>query len=143
MHSAPTASALLPPPSFNNTALQYTVMPLMGLTVARLFQLPPALAAGVCLVGTCPGGTASNLVALIAGADVALSVLLTAASTVLATAMTPLLTRALVGGVVQVGFGTHLAVMFALHAPAYMRHRLCRSTFTEKCPLSLSTLSTC
>jgi bile acid:Na+ symporter, BASS family len=77
-------------------------MPLMGLLVSRLFKLSPMLTAGVCLVGTCPGGTASNLVALIAGADVALSVLLTAASTLLATAVTPLLTRAIVGGVVEV-----------------------------------------
>ncbi|KAG5181124.1 bile acid:sodium symporter [Tribonema minus] len=96
------AIAKSPKPVGIGTVLQYTVMPLMGLAVARLFRLPPALAAGVCLVGTCPGGTASNLVALIAGADIALSVLLTAASTVLATAATPLLTRALVGGVVQV-----------------------------------------
>ncbi|CAM9434810.1 unnamed protein product, partial [Heterosigma akashiwo] len=53
---------------------QYTIMPLLGLVMSKLLRLPPGLAAGLILVGCCPGGTASNLVALIANADVALSV---------------------------------------------------------------------
>ena len=57
---------------------------------------------GLVLVGCSPGGTASNLVSLIAGADVALSVLLTACSTVLAAAVTPLLTKLIVGSAVNV-----------------------------------------
>ena len=57
---------------------------------------------GLVLVGCSPGGTASNLVTLIAGADVALSVLLTTCSTVLASAVTPLLTKFIVGSAVPV-----------------------------------------
>ena len=57
---------------------------------------------GLVLVGCSPGGTASNLVSLIAGADVALSVLLTTCSTVLASIATPLLTKFIVGSAVQV-----------------------------------------
>jgi len=57
---------------------------------------------GLVLVGCSPGGTASNLVSLIAGADVALSVLLTACSTVLASVVTPLLTKWIVGSTVPV-----------------------------------------
>ena len=53
---------------------QFSIMPSMALLMARLYRLPPHLAAGVVLVGCCPGGTASNLVTLLAEADVALSV---------------------------------------------------------------------
>ena len=51
---------------------QFTIMPLLGFSMGRLFSLPPPLAVGVILVACCPGGTASNLVTLIAKADVAL-----------------------------------------------------------------------
>ena len=81
---------------------QFTVMPLSAAFFARLCRLGPDLASGLILVGCAPGGTASNLVALIAGADVALSVLMTMASTVAAIVMTPLLTAKLAGGYVQI-----------------------------------------
>lgn len=79
---------------------QFGIMPAAAYFVGRTFLLPidPSLYLGLALVGCSPGGTASNLVALIAGANVALSVLLTAASTFLAAAMTPLLVKLLVGG---------------------------------------------
>ena len=79
---------------------QYGIMPLAAWFVGRHFLLPvdPALFLGLVLVGCSPGGTASNLVTLIAGANVALSVLLTACSTFLAAAMTPLLVNFLMGG---------------------------------------------
>jgi bile acid:Na+ symporter, BASS family len=77
-------------------------MPFLGLLVSRLFKLPAVLAAGVVLVGCCPGGTASNLVTLLAGADVALSVTMTAVSTITAGVMTPLLTSRLLGSLVPV-----------------------------------------
>lgn len=83
-------------------ALQYTVMPLLGLAVSRLAGLSPPLAIGVCIVASCPGGTASNLVTYLAQADVALSVTMTTVSTLAAVVMTPLLTQALVGAMVKV-----------------------------------------
>ena len=82
--------------------LQYTVMPFMGWMAARWLDLPPALAAGVILVGCCPGGTASNVVSYLARADVPLSVLMTAASTLAAAVMTPWLTAWLAGCYVEV-----------------------------------------
>jgi BASS family bile acid:Na+ symporter len=67
---------------------QFSIMPAMACASAKIFGLPPAFAAGLILVGCCPGGTASNLVTLIAGADVALSVAMTACSTAAAAIMT-------------------------------------------------------
>ncbi|KAL6838974.1 hypothetical protein ACP4OV_031201 [Aristida adscensionis] len=75
--------------------LQYTVMPLSGFFLSKLLKLPSHYAAGLILVSCCPGGTASNIVTYLARANVALSVLMTAASTFAAAFMTPLLTSKL------------------------------------------------
>mmetsp|Transcript_25309 Transcript_25309/g.31185 ORF Transcript_25309/g.31185 Transcript_25309/m.31185 type:complete len:509 (-) Transcript_25309:243-1769(-) len=76
---------------------QYLIMPLTAYAIGSKLLLPINSAAflGLILVGCCPGGTASNLVALIAKADVALSVILTTASTILASILTPLLVKTL------------------------------------------------
>ncbi len=84
---------------------QFSIMPTMALLMSRLFRLPPQLAAGVVLVGCCPGGTASNLVTLLANADVALSISMTAVSTLTAGIMTPLLTSLILGSLVPVDTG--------------------------------------
>jgi BASS family bile acid:Na+ symporter len=81
---------------------QFTIMPLAGWLVAALFGLSPPLAAGLILVACCPGGTASNVVTYIARADVALSVVMTACSTLAAVVLTPLLTKVLAGRYVEV-----------------------------------------
>lgn len=87
---------------------QFGIMPLTAFAVGRAALLRsdpsvgPALFLGLVLVGCSPGGTASNLVSLIAGADVALSVLLTACSTLLASAVTPVLAKLLAGSAVRV-----------------------------------------
>ena len=83
-------------------ALQYSVMPAAGWAVARLLQLPPEFAVGLILVACCPGGTASNVVAFLARANVALSVVMTMLSTLAAIFMTPLLVQALAGAYVPV-----------------------------------------
>lgn len=83
-------------------AAQYSIMPLMAWAVAHSLDLPPSFAVGLILVGCCPGGTASNLVTYIAGADVALSVVMTVCSTLAAIVLTPLLTQLLVGAMVPV-----------------------------------------
>ena len=82
--------------------LQYSVMPTVGWVAGYLFALPSPLAVGLVLVCCCPGGTASNVIAYLAKADVALSVSMTAASTVLAVACTPLLTAWFAGSRVEV-----------------------------------------
>lgn len=78
-------------------AAQFLVMPLLALGLARLFHLNDQLAIGFVILGCCPGGTASNVICFLAKADVALSVTLTACSTVLATFLTPLLVFSLGG----------------------------------------------
>lgn len=91
-----------PAPVAIGVALQLAVMPLAGLLLARALDLPPALAAGVILLGACPGGTASNVVTWLARGDVALSVTLTTVSTLLAPIATPALTALYAGARVPV-----------------------------------------
>lgn len=81
---------------------QYTIMPLLGWGIAQVFGLPPMLVAGMVLVGSAPGGTASNVIVYLARGDVALSVAMTSVSTMLAPFVTPLLVLALVGQDLQV-----------------------------------------
>lgn len=71
---------------------QYTIMPLLAFGLATVFHLPPEVAVGVILVGCCPGGTASNVMTFLARGNTALSVTITAVSTVLAPILTPTLT---------------------------------------------------
>jgi len=85
-------------------ALQYTVMPLAAFMFAGLFGLGSEVAAGLILIGSCPGGTASNVIAYIAGANVALSVTMTACSTLISPVMTPLAMRLLAGQYVPIAF---------------------------------------
>lgn len=72
-------------------AAQYIIMPFIGFALAELFGLDPMLAAGVVLVGSCPGGTASNVIAYLAKGDVALSVTMTSVSTLISPIMIPFL----------------------------------------------------
>jgi BASS family bile acid:Na+ symporter len=81
---------------------QFVIMPLAGWTIAKALRLPPELAVGTILVGTCPSGTASNVMAFLARADVALSVTVTAVNTLLAPVLTPLLLKLLAGAYVHV-----------------------------------------
>ena len=83
---------------------QFSIMPLLAYVLAKIFQLPAELAAGVILVGTCPGGTASNVMTYLAKGDVALSVSISMASTILAPLVTPLLTWLLAGAWINVSF---------------------------------------
>lgn len=82
--------------------LQYTIMPVLGWTLAFLFRLPAPLAAGLILVACCPGGTASNVIAYLAKGDVPLSVTMTTLTTLMAVVMTPFLTAVLVGSRIDV-----------------------------------------
>lgn len=78
-------------------AMQFGIMPLAAWLIGHLMGLPPALLAGLVLVGASPGGTASNVICYLARGDVALSITLTTASTLLAVVLTPLLTLLYVG----------------------------------------------
>jgi len=81
---------------------QYTVMPLVGWGIAKLLNLDASLAVGLILVACCPGGTASNVIAYLAKANLALSVIMTTVSTLLAIIVTPLLTSELAGAYIPV-----------------------------------------
>jgi BASS family bile acid:Na+ symporter len=124
-----------PAPILWGVLLQYTVMPLLGWGVGTLFQLPTAFAVGLVLVCCCPGGTASNVIAYLAKADVALSVSMTAFSTMLAAACTPLLTTWIVGSRVEVdGLGlfvsTAKVVLLPVAIGLFMRRYLPKLTET-------------
>ncbi len=81
---------------FAGIVLQYTIMPLTAVVLSDLMELDPVLTAGMILVGSCPGGTASNVICYLARGNVALSITLTAVSTLLAVILTPTLTAELV-----------------------------------------------
>ncbi|MBV2364011.1 bile acid:sodium symporter family protein [Streptomonospora nanhaiensis] len=81
---------------------QFVVMPLTGWGLAMALQLPPELVVGMVLVGSAPGGTASNVIVYLARGDVALSVAMTSVSTLLAPLLTPLLVLLLAGSTLPV-----------------------------------------
>ena len=76
--------------------LQYGIMPIAALGISMLLKLDPVLTAGMVLVGASPGGTASNVICYLARGNVALSITLTAISTLLAVVLTPLLALLLI-----------------------------------------------
>ena len=82
--------------------LQFILMPSLGWGVGKVFDLPPFFAVGLILVSCCPGGTASNVIAYLAKANVALSVCMTTVSTLVAILITPYLTSQLSGSYVNV-----------------------------------------
>ena len=97
---------------------QFMVMPLLAFVLTWLFSLPKELALGVILVGCCPGGTASNVITYLAKGDLALSVGMTAASTLLAPILTPLLVWLLAGTMVDVDtLGMLQSIIYVVIAP--------------------------
>ena len=84
--------------------LQFSVMPMTGFFIAKLFGYNPQLLAGVVLVGSAPGGTASNLITYLSGGNLPYSVSMTALSTLLSPLFTPLWTLLLAGKYVPVPF---------------------------------------
>ncbi len=96
----------------------YTIMPLLGWSIAKLLDLEPGLAVGLILVACCPSGTASNVIAFLARANVALAVMVTLTSTLLAFVMTPLWTRTLAGQYIPVdGWALSLTTLQVVVAP--------------------------
>lgn len=81
---------------------QFLLMPLIGWGVAMAFDLPDQFKVGIILVSCCPGGTASNVVTYLARGNLALSVVMTMASTVLSIVLTPFLTRRYASAILEV-----------------------------------------
>ncbi|WMI64873.1 bile acid:sodium symporter family protein [Aestuariibaculum sp. YM273] len=83
---------------------QFTIMPIVGYMLTRIFEFEPEIAAGVILIGSCSSGLASNVMVFIAKANLTLSVTLTAVATLLAPIMTPLMMKLLAGTYVEIDF---------------------------------------
>jgi bile acid:Na+ symporter, BASS family len=84
---------------------QFTIMPLVGYGLAKLSGFPPEVGAGIILVGSVPSGLASTVIVFVARADVALSVTLTAMTSLLAPLITPFLMQWLAGEMVHIDAG--------------------------------------
>ena len=124
---------------------QFTIMPLLALTLSRVFGLDEALALGVVLVGCCPGGTASNVITYLAKGDLALSVGMTGISTLLAPFLTPLLTWLLAGKSVDVDvMSMFLSILWVVILPIVVGLIVKSSwpKFTEKAVDYLPAIST-
>ncbi|MBT3543678.1 MAG: bile acid:sodium symporter family protein [Flavobacteriaceae bacterium] len=93
---------------------QFSIMPVLGFGLASLFNFPPEIAAGVVLIGSSPSGLASNVMAYLAKANVALSVTLTAVATIIAPFMTPLLMKYLAGSFVPIDFYAMMISIFKM-----------------------------
>lgn len=91
-----------PAPVVAGIVIHYLVMPLAAFVLAHLLQMPPELTAGMILVGSVASGTSSTVMVYLAGGDVALSVTISAMSTVVGIIATPLLTRLYVDASVPV-----------------------------------------
>ncbi|MDP0499321.1 MAG: bile acid:sodium symporter family protein [Verrucomicrobiota bacterium JB022] len=99
-------------------AAQFTIMPLLAYGIARGLGFEPDLAIGFLLLGCCPGGTASNVIAYLARADVALSVSMTTVATLCAPLLTPLIIWALGGHWMQIDGGAlFLSIVQIVVAP--------------------------
>jgi BASS family bile acid:Na+ symporter len=83
---------------------QFTIMPLVGFTLTRLFAFPGEIAAGVVLIGSCSSGLASNVMVYLARGNLALSITLTSVATLMAPLVTPLWMKILAGTLVDISF---------------------------------------
>ncbi len=82
----------------------FSIMPLMGLLLTRVFHFETEIAAGIILIGSCSSGLASNVMVYIARANLVLSVAVTAMATLIAPFMTPLLMKLLAGTLIEIKF---------------------------------------
>jgi bile acid:Na+ symporter, BASS family len=97
---------------------QFTIMPTMGWLLTRVFDFPLEIAAGIILIGSCSSGLASNVMAYIAKANLALSITVTAVATMAAPLLTPLLMKFYASTLVNVAFlGMMLSIVKIVLAP--------------------------
>jgi len=82
----------------------FSIMPLMGLLLTRVFHFEPEIAAGIILIGSCSSGLASNVMVYLAKANLVLSVIVTAMATLVAPLLTPLLMKTLAGTLIEIHF---------------------------------------
>lgn len=103
---------------FIGAVAQYTVMPLVAFSVSKVLNLPSGIAVGLILVGCCPGGVSSNIMSFLCKGDVAFSVGMTTASTLLAPILTPFLVLNLAGAEIEVAaFGMFKSILIVTIMP--------------------------
>ena len=97
---------------------QFFIMPCVAYLLVHVFRLEPALALGILLVGCCPGGVSSNIMSYLCHGDVAFSVGMTCASTLLAPVMTPLLMQLTAGEIIEIdAIGMFLNILIVTIIP--------------------------
>lgn len=114
---------------------QFTIMPLLAFMLCKLFNLEPALMAGVVLVGACPGGTSSNVITYLSKGDVALSVSMTSINTLLAPVLTPLITYLFLSTTVNVDtYSMFISIINVVIIPIVLGFVINKlfETFTQK-----------
>lgn len=129
-------------------ALQFSVMPLIALGVARLLGLDDDLTVGLVLVGSVAGGTASNVITYLARGNVALSVSMTSISTLASVLLTPLLLTLLVGSRVPVPAADLLTTLVQIILVPVLAglaintfaHELTRRVLPALAPLSIAAI---
>lgn len=103
---------------FIGACAQFTIMPLLAWLLVGVFGLPRGVAAGLILVGCCPGGVSSNIMSFLCKGDVAFSVGMTTASTLLAPLVTPLLVLWLAGESIEVdALGMFRSILYVTILP--------------------------
>ena len=123
---------------------QFTVMPLLAFLLGRAFGLEAGLLAGVILVGTCPGGTSSNVMTFLSKGDVALSVGMTSVNTLLAPFVTPAVTYLLLRTTVTVDMmSMFLSIIKVVILPIGLGFVINKffGEFTQKCVKVLPLIS--
>lgn len=115
----------------------YTIMPLTGWAVSRILDLSPGFTVGLILVASCPSGTASNVICYLSRANVALAVMVTLTSTLLAFIMTPLWCQVLAGQYIPVdAWGLAKTTFQAVVAPVLIGVLL-----NWRCPKAVASVS--
>lgn len=102
---------------FIGACAQFIIMPSVAYFLVHVWHLDPALALGILLVGTCPGGVSSNIMSYLCHGDVAFSVGMTCASTILAPVMTPMLMKITAGEIIHIdaiGMFTNILIVTIL-----------------------------
>ena len=103
---------------FIGACAQFLIMPCVAYLLVHVFRLEPALALGILLVGCCPGGVSSNIMSYLCHGDVAFSVGMTCASTLLAPVMTPLLMQLTAGEIIEIdAIGMFLNILIVTIIP--------------------------
>ena len=97
-----TAVFKTPKGVFIGVSTQLLIMPIVGFTLAKMSHFPPEIAAGIVLIGCSPSGVASNVMAYLANANVALSITITSIATLLAPFLTPVLMKLLAGEFIEI-----------------------------------------